>query len=276
LSTVKTPAVAVSADLESLASLPVSISGLPRVPADGDLQDIDLVLDSAGGRLCLRDTRLRRSRPVCLDIRNARLPLSKRGPMARAVGPRTRVVVDATAGLGGDMLLLYRMGYRVTAFERHPVLAALLLDALVHLPVRPGADVPQVKQGDARMLLPALTQVPDCIYIDPMFPPKRKASALARREIRLIRDLVGDDTDAAELLEIARSHARRVVVKRPHHALPLSADPSVTFSGSLVRYDVYIQGPRQLVAGDHQQPTASARRRTTRRVSSADGAAGAA
>lgn len=74
-----------------------------------------------------------------------------------------------------------------------------------------------------------------------MFPPKRSKSALARKEMRILRDLVGEDADAGLLFEMARTHARnRVVVKRPQYAKPLVPGPDFALSGKLVRYDVYL------------------------------------
>lgn len=74
-----------------------------------------------------------------------------------------------------------------------------------------------------------------------MFPPKRKASALAKKSIRMVRAVVGDDEDAADLLECARRIAgQRVVVKRPTDAGPLSGPaPASAIETKLVRYDVY-------------------------------------
>ena len=73
-----------------------------------------------------------------------------------------------------------------------------------------------------------------------MFPAKRK-SALAKRHIRLVREIVGADPDAVELVELARAQAgKRVVVKRPTYAEPLGGPPDMTFDGKLVRYDVYL------------------------------------
>ncbi len=81
------------------------------------------------------------------------------------------------------------------------------------------------------------------IYIDPMFPPKRKSSALAKKSIRLVRQIVGDDPDAIDLLHTARQHAPRVIVKRPNHAPPLAPNPTATINANLVRYDVYKNSP---------------------------------
>ncbi|MCH8243114.1 MAG: class I SAM-dependent methyltransferase, partial [Planctomycetes bacterium] len=60
--------------------------------------------------------------------------------------------------------------------------------------------------------------------------------------MRVCRRLVGDDDDATALLAIARKIAnRRVVVKRHRHAAPLAPDASVTYKGTVVRYDAYVR-----------------------------------
>jgi 16S rRNA (guanine1516-N2)-methyltransferase len=102
------------------------------------------------------------------------------------------------------------------------------------------ADRFEIINADAREVLHGGSISPDAIYIDPMFPPKRKASALAKKEIRMVRRIVGDDEDASELLAVARRHAPRVVVKRPTAAPPLADKPAMSIAGKLVRYDVYL------------------------------------
>lgn len=204
-------------------------------------QHVDLLLHWDGTSLGLKDLREPRARRLTVGPRKVIRRRAKRGLLARAVGPRSRYVVDATAGWGGDTLLLYEMGYRVTAIERQPLLAALLRDGFRRLH-GPGLTAPEVMEGEARDLLGQLQQVPDCIYLDPMFPPKRRASALARRELRLLRELTGDDPDASELLNTALASAPRVVVKRPDHVGHLGRRPDVSFAGKLVRYDVYLAG----------------------------------
>jgi len=85
---------------------------------------------------------------------------------------------------------------------------------------------------------------PETIYMDPMFPAKRRQSSAVRKELKWLRDLVGDDADALELLEIARRTAtQRVVVKRPDHAAPLVPRPNGSIAGKLVRYDIYSTNP---------------------------------
>jgi 16S rRNA (guanine1516-N2)-methyltransferase len=182
-------------------------------------------------------------------LRHRRANLTRQQPLAKAVGRDTRTVLDATAGLGQDAALLAAMGFKVTAVERHPILAAILDAALRDAAIDPviatrlGGRLAFVHQ-DARVMLAAGSRQFDCVYLDPMFPPKRKASALARKEIRLVRALVGDDDDAGELLALARAHARRAVVKRPAHAPPLAEDVTGSIAGKLARYDLYVRADR--------------------------------
>ncbi len=223
--------------------------GLPWTePGSG--QEFRLLLVCTPKRLELRDCRNPRTGPVFAefgdpDVRPFGPNLSRRQPLARAIGAKNRVVVDATAGLGHDAFLLTCMGYRVTAIERNGAVAALLRDGLRRAQQRETLSRAcgnrlHLVTADAREVLPDIRPKPDVIYLDPMFPPKRKKSAAVKKEIRLLRMLVGDDTDARELLEISRRCAAdRVVVKRPDHAPPLAPKPTVSYSGKLVRYDVY-------------------------------------
>ena len=220
---------------------------LPWVAAGETGADLQLVLTPE--HLELRDGHDPRLGPVYvdfshLDLRPYGANLSRRQPLARAMGKKNRTVVDATAGYCQDALLLALMGFRVTAIERSPVVAALAQDGLQRFTVQADSTLAQRLQrvtADARGLLPSIAPRPDAIYLDPMFPPKRKKSAAVKKEMRLLRELVGDDADATELIEISRRVAlHRVVVKRPDDAAPLAPDPSMSIAGKLVRYDVYL------------------------------------
>jgi len=178
---------------------------------------------------------------------------SRNQPLARAIGKSSKIVLDATAGLGHDAALLACMGYRVIAAERSPIIAALLRDGLRRalndeLLRDYFDDRLEVVNADARQVLGDQLIKPDAVYIDPMFPPKRKASALAKKSIRLVRRIVGDDEDAADLLEASRQRVPRVVVKRPTHAPPLAEKPTVSILAKLVRYDVYVASRSRTIA----------------------------
>ena len=174
-------------------------------------------------------------------------PIAKTGALAQALGRKTKTIVDATAGWGQDSLAMFRMGFDVTCIERSPIMAALLADGFRRLSEQPWMQQlelapPQLMTGNAINLLGQLSFQPDCIYLDPMFPPKRKKSALAKKSILLLRELVGDDDDKAQLFAVAlKATGKRVVVKSPDYAEPLGGKPNESFNGKLLRYDVYLK-----------------------------------
>ena len=89
-------------------------------------------------------------------------------------------------------------------------------------------------------LATAANFAPQVVYLDPMFPASSK-SALAKKEMQFFQDLVGQDTDADQLLNQALELAsHRVVVKRPKLA-PYLAEQKPTFSltGKANRFDIY-------------------------------------
>jgi 16S rRNA (guanine1516-N2)-methyltransferase len=155
-------------------------------------------------------------------------------------------VADATAGLLGDAWLLALAGFQVTAFERSPLVARLVRDGLARAALDPRVDQKILArlrfiEGDAAALLGDRSF--DAILVDPMFPPKVKASALARKDVRLLRAAVGDDPDAERLLASARGAAcMRVCVKRADDAPVIvgAPAPDVRFEGKTARFDVYL------------------------------------
>ncbi|HSH43027.1 MAG TPA: class I SAM-dependent methyltransferase [Arenicellales bacterium] len=213
--------------------------GIPCAALDQD-QAADLWLVMERGMLSLRDRRGRGLKALSVDLDSPE-PASKKQLLGRAVGRRTRTVVDATAGWGDDSRRLLAMGYSVTLLERNPLMAALL-----HNAAQRAASPPVVVECEAIDYLVEHPAAWDCVYLDPMFPPKRRSSTLARRKMRLLRELAGDDPDRGELFAAAgTAAARRVVVKRPDHHEPLAGRPAETVAGKLVCYDVYFtQGAR--------------------------------
>ncbi len=166
-------------------------------------------------------------------------------PILKAVGFREPpyTVLDATAGLGGDGLLMASAGCRVILCERSPVMAALLADGL-----RRAGEDPELGKlirervelvcGDAREVLRERGGELDAVYLDPMFPPRQK-SALVKKEMRLAKNAAGEDADAADLLAVALQCAPRVAVKRPAKAEALGPGVRRKIEGRSVRFDLY-------------------------------------
>ena len=96
--------------------------------------------------------------------------------------------------------------------------------------------------GDAKLLLPDMAA--EVVLVDPMHPP-RDNSALVKKEMRLLRGIVGTDEDALELMQAAlKAASKRVVLKWPLRAAPMAGlpPPSHQISGKTTRYDVFMTG----------------------------------
>jgi len=163
--------------------------------------------------------------------------------LARACGVRGRScphILDLTAGLGRDGMLLASLGCQVTLVERQPLVGLLLEDALL----RAAQALPWVRERVELIVTDALesSDLPVCevAYLDPMFPARDK-TAQVKKEMQLFHRLVGRDSDSDRLLERARGLAhQRIVVKRPRKA-PFLANrpPSGSITGKTTRYDIY-------------------------------------
>lgn len=158
-------------------------------------------------------------------------------------------IIDATAGLGRDAFLLASAGARVTLIERSPSIHALLSDALARAAAA-GPDYATIIArmtlilGDSKTLLPGMEA--DVVLVDPMHPP-RGNTALVKKEMRVLRHLVGADPDSFEVMQAALACARkRVVLKWPLRAEPMPglAKPSHQLIGKTTRYDVFMIGQK--------------------------------
>lgn len=161
-------------------------------------------------------------------------------PLARALGIKGEtkpIVWDATCGTGKDSLLIYHFGAKLKSFERNPAVYLLLQDALRRYPLPF-----EIVFGDASQETDDSFERPDVIYYDPMYPDKKgsKKSALPRKEMRIFKEMVGEDVDSAVFLEWALKTAKdRVVVKRALSAAPVKPGPDASYEGKSTRYDMY-------------------------------------
>ena len=170
----------------------------------------------------------------------------KKEPIAKAIGVKgadTPAVLDATPGLGRDAFVLASLGCRVVMMERSPVVAALLEDGLIRLAEQEPDFARRFRlvHGNSIEKMVSLDEDIDAVYLDPMFP-HRKKSALVKKEMRVFQQLLGSDDDADGLLAPARALAKqRVVVKRPAYAEPLAGvPPTMAIESKKHRFDVYL------------------------------------
>ncbi|MBR1830649.1 MAG: class I SAM-dependent methyltransferase [Atopobiaceae bacterium] len=164
---------------------------------------------------------------------------------ARVRGIEAPVAVDATAGLGEDGLLLAAAGFTVVLCEHDAVIAALLEDALAR-----ALDDPRLVEVARRMTLVAddsarvlarMDVAPDVVYLDPMFPERRRKAA-TNKKLQLFQQLEQPCKDEEGLLRAAlEARPRKVVVKRPLKGPYLAGvKPSSSLEGKVVRYDVIV------------------------------------
>ena len=171
----------------------------------------------------------------------------------------TPTLIDATAGMGEDSLLLAAAGFNVILYEYNPVIAALLKDSLLR-----AARIPElanavsrmsVAEGDSAEYMRTLRsaahedsspssvndRLPDVIYLDPMFPESGK-NALIKKKFQLLRQLELPCSNEEELLEAAvAAGPHKIVIKRPIKGPYLAGrKPSYSIEGKAVRYDCLI------------------------------------
>lgn len=196
--------------------------------------------------------------PIFVDfIKNNRvhrriLSTTIKDPLPKAVGIKPGIrpqIVDATAGLGMDSMHLAWLGCQVTLIERSPIIHALLQDGIVR--ARDNKDLRRIIDknislihGDSIEILNTFQSLPHTVLLDPMYPIGSKNSQ-NKKEMRILRHLVGDDEDINKLFTTALQNAEnRVVIKRPKHAPLLKNNPLPSHQISMKsgRFDVYLIG----------------------------------
>jgi 16S rRNA (guanine1516-N2)-methyltransferase len=246
---------------ESLASrlnLPL-LDSLENELNCGHTKVADYFLEYASNGLSLRSTIRGDHGPIRCDFTSgANTHRRKYGggngqAIAKAIGVSGKFipkVLDLTAGMGGDSFVLATLGCQMLLLERNIIVHSLLDDGLQRADVAGTADSElaaiigriELLQADAIAYLSGLPPEPcsDIIYLDPMFP-ERKKSAKVKKEMQAFHGIVGADQDASELLDLALSRARyRVVVKRSGAAGFLGdRAPSYSLEGKSTRFDVY-------------------------------------
>ena len=157
----------------------------------------------------------------------------------------TPVVVDATAGMGEDSLLLAAAGFKVKLFEYNEVIAELLVDTIER-----SKQIPELSEvvsrmefikGDSISGMGQIEEKIDVIYLDPMFPERQK-SGLIKKKFQLLQQIESPCSDEKELLEAAINvHPKKIIIKRPLKAPTLAGvKASYSITGKAIRYDCLI------------------------------------
>ena len=172
-------------------------------------------------------------------------------------------VLDTTGGILRDALIMATLGCKVWSCEAHPLIAEFVRTGLRRAQHSPAlapilGDENRFRffNVDSRIILEEFLnnlelKRPDIIYLDPMFPSKRKTSA-PKKEIQWLQQVHAltpsmypdyRPSSAEEIFNLALKIAhKRVIVKRPLHAQTLVATPAPSFKKSFqsARFDVYL------------------------------------
>lgn len=223
----------------------LGLSLVPELPTQDD--QLALVYDGIEAWL------QRGSASIRLRFDDAKMLHRRKGGhnelLGRAVGIKQGkhpYVIDMTAGLGRDAFVLADLGCDVSLIERSAVLAWLLQQALEHALI---SSVTAVANAAARMQIchqdsMTLTSAGArgaVLYLDPMFPERKKTAAV-KKDLAALQCLHGHrEGEDRELFEHAlHLSPERIVVKRPIKA-PALGDKRATFTlaGKTLRFDVY-------------------------------------
>ncbi len=199
-----------------------------------------------------RDQRLRLcrgldDRGVCVDPKMISRRAVRGSELARACGlaqgrgaAGAVKILDGTCGWGIDGLSLARLGARVTLVEESPVVWALAHDLLR---TQPGLDEELLQVEMRSWLAQREPGMFDVIYLDPMFPPRRKSAAPNKRIQYLAALLEAPAVQGPAFeawLALCRAHAtQRVVLKRRRTDPPLGQAASWQIKGRSIRYDIF-------------------------------------
>lgn len=170
---------------------------------------------------------------------------------ARIKGARENLTaVDATAGLGEDSLLLAAAGFNVIMYEKNPIIAALLYDALKrgenNRELKPIVRRMELRIADSTAQLGKLDFSPDVVLLDPMFP-QRKKSGLIKKKFQLLHFLESPCENEKELLNAAMLISpKKIIIKRPAKGAFLAdMKPDYSVSGNSIRYDCIVSASKK-------------------------------
>lgn len=219
-----------------------------NVVGDGYYDSYKLFLVVKNGVLSLTDNNLSMEGDFS-KMSNRLKPNNLNGEMivkaCKIKGSSNYSVLDATAGMGEDSFLLSASGFNVTLCEYNKIIYSLLENtferATEDKKIKSIVQKMKIKNVDSIEYMKSLTEKPDIILLDPMFP-ERKKSGLIKKKFQLLQQLELPDSNGAELINTALSlNPKKIVIKRPIDSEYLgNIKPDYFIEGNSIRYDCII------------------------------------
>ena len=217
--------------------------------------EIAICVDTSGLSLCANGMKMQPDWKA--EIPRLKRASIKSEMIARACNIAEKPsLIDATAGLGHDTLLMACLGAEVSLIERHPILFTLLEDSKTQAENDPFLSkvvsrIQLIFADSSEYLNQAIldNKKVDVVYLDPMFPQRDqnqqaiKKQAQVKKQMQLLHMLLPEDGEmdlGDHLLVLAQQIAKRVVVKRPRLAVFLNdQQPDHQWQGDACRFDAY-------------------------------------
>ena len=165
--------------------------------------------------------------------------------LKKAIGFKSSIskkILDGTGGLGHDAFIFALLGQEVTIVEKNIGLCILIEEALNNLPNTRYFNLAKEKitilNGDSREYLDQIQDF-DVIYLDPMFNSSKNV-ARAKNLAFINQYLVDYDNPLEEYL--SRNYKRVVKKREIKDSYGNLKEPTVSFKGSSIRFDVYLKG----------------------------------
>jgi len=178
-------------------------------------------------------------------------------PLLKAIGKRARQgrVIDLTAGLGRDSMVMAKAGAQVTLLEQHPLIVCLLIDAIEKAEritaLKPISARLQVCWQDAFFWLEhesnQTTVSFDAWYCDPMFEHATNKTARNKRPMQILQ-ACNANVSQQPLAGFALAHLSgntKLVVKRSRSSVASTEGLNHQIDGKNWRLDIYLNsGPK--------------------------------
>ena len=188
--------------------------------------------------------------PLKIDIQKGALGWRLARPqhethLKKAIGKTERPlrILDATAGLLGDSMIMLALGHSVTACEQSKILYTMLDNELNHL-AETDSNLLNLKLINSNVCEANFNGKSfDVIYFDPMYP-EDKASSARRSDLKKINSILeieGLASDPESTFTYLRNiPSTKLIVKRPLKADAFKGSINYQITGKSVRFDIYL------------------------------------